>query len=169
MAERPTRAPSYRIEPVTEATLQHYRAVRLAMLLDAPRAFGGTYAATIVRDDAAWRARVEAAPAWLAWDGDRPVGSVGMGGHVGLAPDETGLIGMWVAAPARGTGLGEALVGVVIEAARAEGARRLVLDVAEENAAARALYERVGFTPTGRTWDNPEHGGVLEREYALVL
>jgi RimJ/RimL family protein N-acetyltransferase len=60
-------------------------------------------------------------------------------------------------------------VGVVIEAARAAGARRLVLDVAEENAAARALYERVGFTPTGRTWDNPEHGGVLEREYALVL
>lgn len=169
MAEHGTGATAYRIEPVTHANLPHWKVVRLAMLLDAPRAFGSTYAVTAARDEGWWRARIESAPAWLAWQGDRPVGSVGMGHHDGLAEDETALIGMWVARPARGTGLGEELIGVVAAAARAQGRRRLVLDVAEENAAARRLYERAGFRATGRTWLNPEHGGVPEVELALDL
>lgn len=161
---------AYRIEAVTEANLDHYRAVRLAMLLDAPRAFGSTYAGVVAHPRDWWLARITTCPTWLAWEGDRPVGSVGMGRHEGCVPDETSLIGMWVAAPARGRGVAERLVQQVLDAAASEGWRTVTLDVAEENHQARRLYERMGFTPTGRTWRNEVvDGGVDEVELAVRL
>lgn len=58
--------------------------------------------------------------------------------------------GIFVAAHARGRGIGSAL----IEALAAEGARRgygeMRLEVIDENVRARALYERRGFTAVGR-------------------
>ena len=69
--------------------------------------------------------------------------------------------GVWLDAPdcwledlfvredARGSGLGRALVEAAVERARARGCRRLDLDVAADNAAARALYERMGFASPG--------------------
>jgi GNAT superfamily N-acetyltransferase len=65
---------------------------------------------------------------------------------------------LWTAAPdcwledlyvdpaARRRGLGDALVRLALEAARARGARRLELDTSEDNEAARALYARHGFS-----------------------
>jgi ribosomal protein S18 acetylase RimI-like enzyme len=52
---------------------------------------------------------------------------------------------VYVQPDARGRGLGRALVSFAIERARARGARRLELDVAEDNAAALALYGSFGF------------------------
>ncbi|MGX7706459.1 GNAT family N-acetyltransferase [Methylobacterium sp. Gmos1] len=54
-----------------------------------------------------------------------------------------------VAAPARGRGVGYALVRGAEEKARRLGARVIVLEVGIRNAEARALYRRVGFTPRG--------------------
>ncbi|HEX8865291.1 MAG TPA: GNAT family N-acetyltransferase [Lentzea sp.] len=51
-----------------------------------------------------------------------------------------------VAASARGRGVGEALVRVVIDRARAAGVGRIVLSSSEKMAAAHRLYERLGFT-----------------------
>jgi ribosomal protein S18 acetylase RimI-like enzyme len=56
---------------------------------------------------------------------------------------------------ARGTGLGRALVEAAFERARQRGCRRIELDVNEQNTAAIAFYESLGFTtepkPPGRT------------------
>jgi GNAT superfamily N-acetyltransferase len=51
---------------------------------------------------------------------------------------------------ARRAGLGDALVALAAQRARARGARRMELDTNEENAAALALYERHGFSPRSK-------------------
>ena len=52
---------------------------------------------------------------------------------------------LFVAHPARGAGLGRALVEQVVALARERGSRRVELDANEDNAAALALYRSFGF------------------------
>jgi len=63
--------------------------------------------------------------------------------------DEAEVLGMGVLADARGTGLGRRLLDNALATAAARGARRMVLEVATNNAAARALYLGAGFEPVG--------------------
>lgn len=55
---------------------------------------------------------------------------------------------MWVAPEARGKGLGNSLIGAVVEWARRQSAEGVVLWVKRSNAKAIAIYERNGFAPT---------------------
>jgi ribosomal protein S18 acetylase RimI-like enzyme len=148
---------------------QVYRDVRLAMLLDAPRAFWTTHAQAAGRTDEQWRRMVGESRVWLAMDGDRAVGSVGTFRLPDQPEDEGVLVGMWVDSSARGQGVGERLVRAVLEAAVEQGLRRVVLEVAHENAPALALYERMGFRPTGRTGVMPHDPSITELEMELLL
>jgi ribosomal protein S18 acetylase RimI-like enzyme len=69
--------------------------------------------------------------------------------------DDCWLEDLYVDDGARGTGLGRALVEAAFERARERGCRRIELDVNEQNTAAIAFYEQLGFTtepkPPGRT------------------
>jgi ribosomal protein S18 acetylase RimI-like enzyme len=69
--------------------------------------------------------------------------------------DDCWLEDLYVDDGARGTGLGRALVEAALERARERGCRRIELDVNEQNTAALAFYEALGFTtepkPPGRT------------------
>ncbi|MFT3755397.1 MAG: N-acetyltransferase [Pseudoxanthomonas sp.] len=49
----------------------------------------------------------------------------------------------------RGRGIGGALIAHLVEQGRAQGKRRMVLDVAASNPQAQALYQRLGFVVTG--------------------
>jgi GNAT superfamily N-acetyltransferase len=51
---------------------------------------------------------------------------------------------LFVAEPARGTGIAEALIAACGEAARAHGAPRLIWQTAKDNLRAQAVYDRVG-------------------------
>ena len=53
---------------------------------------------------------------------------------------------VFVRGDARRAGLGDALVALAADRARARGARRMELDTNEDNVAALALYERHGFS-----------------------
>lgn len=53
---------------------------------------------------------------------------------------------LFVSADARRGGCGEALVRLALERAAARGCRRIELDTTEDNAAALALYKRLGFS-----------------------
>ena len=61
------------------------------------------------------------------------------------ASDDCWLEDLFVLEHARGAGMGRALVDLAVSRARERGCRRIELDVNERNAAALALYERVGF------------------------
>lgn len=82
--------------------------------------------------------------------------------------DEAEILTLAVRPEARQAGLGRTLVGAAaLEAAR-RGATRLFLEVAEDNAAGRALYARTGFTEAGRrtAYYARSDGGPID---ALVL
>ena len=84
----------------------------------------------------------------------------GMAG-VYLDAEQPRLWGMWVAPPARGRGLGRALVEAVTDWARVRAFGRLRLTVSDAAAAAERLYRGLGFAPTGleRRWSpTPRYG-----------
>lgn len=64
--------------------------------------------------------------------------------------DEAEILTLAVAPSARRHGLGRRLVEAAAVAAVQAGATRLFLEVADDNTAARGLYERTGFIPIGR-------------------
>ena len=55
---------------------------------------------------------------------------------------------LFVLPEARGLGIGEALVGALIEKAKMLGYSKILLDVGDYQAPARALYAKCGFTET---------------------
>lgn len=65
-----------------------------------------------------------------------------------IAP-EAELLTIAIRPEAQGQGLGRRLLAEVFRAARMAGASALFLEVAADNAAARALYAAAGFTQTG--------------------
>jgi len=67
-----------------------------------------------------------------------------------IAADEAEILTIGVAADAQRQGIGRKLVDGTIRAAVRAEARRLYLDVADSNTAARALYAACGFTEAGR-------------------
>jgi YbgC/YbaW family acyl-CoA thioester hydrolase len=86
------------------------------------------------------------------------------GGRLTAAHHGVSRIGrLAVRAPLRGGGLGAALVGRLVDAARARGDQEVQLDSA---ASAVALYRRAGFVPRGEVF---QHAGVVHQPMALKL
>ena len=67
-----------------------------------------------------------------------------------LAADEAEILTLAVLPAHRRGGTGRALVDQLVEQAKAHGASRLFLEVAEDNGAARALYRSAGFEEIAR-------------------
>ena len=62
---------------------------------------------------------------------------------------------LYVIPDRRGRGLGRALMNEVLEVARAEGAGHIELNTSDDDVAARALYEKLGFTNREGKPDGP--------------
>jgi RimJ/RimL family protein N-acetyltransferase len=82
----------------------------------------------------------------VAVAGDELIGSL----HIHPARFGVGDLGMLVARPWRGHGVGSALLAAAIEKARAEGLHKLSLEVFPHNEAGLALYRKFGFVEEGR-------------------
>ncbi|MEU7298767.1 GNAT family N-acetyltransferase [Streptomyces sp. NPDC007189] len=81
----------------------------------------------------------------VGWYGGEPGGSAGVRL---LAPGTAELTRVFVHPHLRGRGGAPLLVAAAEEAARALGARRLLLDTRDDLVEARALYARLGYTET---------------------
>jgi ribosomal protein S18 acetylase RimI-like enzyme len=145
------------------------RHIRLRALADAPDAFGSTYAEAVARPMATWSEQLENIATFVAVKDGKDVGLVRCVGDAHLH-DTAWLISMWVAPEARGQGIGDALVDAVIEYVRSTGSTRLLLDVADDNRQAIALYARKGFIPNGETGSlpSPRHH-ICEHQRELRL
>lgn len=121
------------------------RDVRLAALADAPYAYGSTLGTEEAFTEADWRDRLARAAWVVASDGERHVGLIG----AFLDGDTPMLVAVWVRPGCRGLGVGDALITEMLRWAKENRWSRVVLRVADGNAAARALFVRHGFEPTG--------------------
>lgn len=126
-----------------------WRAVRLAALADAPRAFGSSLAREETYGEADWRRWLDPASGLtaVAMLGEDVVGAVG--GYTPAGADSVLLVAMWARPELRGRGIGNALVADVLAWARENGWSTVRLRVADGNDAARRLFERNGFAATG--------------------
>ena len=159
------------VAPVVEKARGPGRRSRLLVLARDPRrpvglSEGAATVRPLLRDDlprlAAWSRQQndpvaaeypfldpEVERAWGAFDGDRLVGVVRA--EVRL-PRIWVLGGVYVEPTARGQGWGRVLLGAAVLAAEGTGAQ-VALYVREDRAAARGLYESVGFRTVGhRVW-----------------
>jgi ribosomal-protein-alanine N-acetyltransferase len=100
---------------------------------------------------------------WLAWCGELAAG-LALGQGLG---EECEILSLGVVPERRRAGIGSALVAAVADDARRRGARRLFLEVAGDNSAARALYAARGFVQIGRRANYYRRAGGLAD--ALVL
>jgi GNAT superfamily N-acetyltransferase len=138
------------------------RDIRLAALQDAPQAFASTYEHEAVFAEADWLRRVSRGGNFLAYPPERGSAPVGIVGGYEAGPGTIELISMWVSPAARGQGIGQALVEAIVGWARAKGAPRVHLWVAESNHNARLLYERCGFRPTAERQPLPSNEQIPE-------
>ena len=83
--------------------------------------------------------------------------------------DEAEVLTLAVRPAARRRGLGRALVEAATQAAARAGATVLHLEVAEDNAAARALYAAADFAPAGRRRGYYARGKGAAAVDALIL
>lgn len=131
------------------------RALRLAMLLDAPDAFGGALQRELDLDDETWQSRARV-PGFIAEERGRPLGMAVL--HETEAADPTlgpEIGAMWVVPDARGRGLAGSLVDACLRRATEAGHRRVRIHVMSDNPAALAAYAKAGFRPTGRLGEDP--------------
>jgi ribosomal protein S18 acetylase RimI-like enzyme len=127
------------------------RELRLQALEDAPEVFFSSLDSERrlpVEYWESWAGTVEHRIMFVAVEGPAWVGMAGASRHPEKS-DTVSLWWLWVAPAARGRGLARRFLQARADWARQCGASRLELAVAESNAAARALYQRLGFEPTG--------------------
>lgn len=119
------------------------------------------------------------------WDAaaiEQIIGIPGFFGVIGLAEDaavgfalalhlgtECEIVSLGVVQGCRRAGIGSVLLDWVCSEARRRGAERVVLDVAVDNDAARALYAARGFTVIGRRRNYYRHSGGLADALVLCL
>ncbi|PKB20456.1 GNAT family N-acetyltransferase [Janthinobacterium sp. 64] len=155
------------IRPTTGAGWPALKATRLAALLDAPTAFGASHASAAAFSDADWQQRAVSTPQrtfFLAFDDEQ---AIGLSAQVVAGNGECHLIAMWVRSDYRGMAVAQGLVDAVKQCAVNNGHRRLVLDVAPENARAAAFYQKQGFVflPEWEALESHPHIQVQKMEW----
>ncbi len=84
-----------------------------------------------------------------------------------VAADEAEILTLAVLPAARRSGLGRRLLEAAVATAARHGAVAMFLEVSENNAAARSLYEKSAFRPTGRRrryYDDGSDALVMRRD-----
>jgi len=148
---------------------ERLRRIRLRALVDSPDAFGSTAADTAARPAHSWVQQLTELHTLVAVLDGADIGMV-RGAPSGDDPHDAYLLSMWVDPDHRRRGVGEALVAALTAWARSAGFARLLLDVADHNAQAIALYTRCGFAPTGRAGSlPPPRDTITEHERALCI
>jgi ribosomal protein S18 acetylase RimI-like enzyme len=157
------------VREITADDWELMRDVRLSALAEAPDAFGSTYAREVAFGEPQWRGRIsERSVTFFAHvdpDVPAPAGLAGVYVEDGTAD----LVSMWVRPSARGHRVGESLVEAAARWAAARDFAVLFLWVTESNTAARRLYERCEFTPTGEHMPLPSNPALTEIRMSRVL
>jgi GNAT superfamily N-acetyltransferase len=152
------------IRQAQAADWEALRQLRLGALADAPGAFASTLEREVAFPAEVWRQRAQGGPGsanFIAREGGVDIGLVA----IFAEPDARGrmhLVSMWVTPRYRRRGVARALVDQAVRWAAERQAREVILWVADHNTAARRLYERIGFRPTGERQPLPSNPARTE-------
>jgi ribosomal protein S18 acetylase RimI-like enzyme len=127
---------------LSESDWRVFADLRLRALADTLGLADGQYRQEASFTAAQWRRRLRAHAQFAAVVDDRLVGLVGAQRE---NPESVYLYSLWVEPAARGRALAHALLTAALDWARAERVRTVTLRVSAVNAAARGVYERMGF------------------------
>jgi ribosomal protein S18 acetylase RimI-like enzyme len=165
-----------RIRAVLPGEWEKVRDLRLEALKDTPTAYVERYEDAVRLSADEWRIRAQRgaegskSTRWVAETQDgRWVGM--MVGYVD-ASGVAWLVGVYVAPEFRGrsAGVADRLLDAIISWARDQAnVKQLVLEVREDNEAAKRFYTRRGFTPTGNAKPYPLDPAYDEIELSLDL
>ena len=137
------------VRPLKGDDVEAYRAIRLEGLEIAPDAFASTLAREQAFSRENFSHRLQSGRTLGAFEGDALVGVVGLVVAAGEKERHKGtLVGMYVRQSTRGRGVGQALIAALLAMATGK-VEQVNLAVAEDNIAARRLYERCGFSAYG--------------------
>ena len=160
-----------RVRPIDAGDWHRWREFRLAMLQEAPYAFGTTYAEMVEKDDAFWQDRTatmaagETTTMFLAEEDGEWLACAG-----GYVEDGVpNVFGVWTRPDVRGRGYADACIRAVVEWARRAGAAEVRLWATDTNHAAQRVYDRLGFVPNGNTQPLPSDPALSESEHTLPL
>lgn len=162
------------IRVLSETDVNAYRALRLEMLRGEPGAFGRSAEEFGARRLQRVAEQLRPGPERFtlgAFEGERLLGVATFVREAGLKTRHKGNVyGVYVTPAARGRGLaGQLLAELIGRARQLPGLAVLMLAVSEPQAAARALYARLGFTVWGREPDALRVGGEAIPELHLRL
>jgi RimJ/RimL family protein N-acetyltransferase len=140
-----------RVSRLTADDWAVFAALRLRALADAVGGDHEQYRHEERFGETEWRYGIGEHTPFAAWLNGRPVGLIAA--H--RDSDETVfLYSLWLDPAARGHGIAAELLAATLDWARGVRARIMHLRVAANNAAARSVYERFGFTPQETTDDH---------------
>lgn len=150
------------------------RDIRLRALTVDPYAFGSSVQREQSKDDAWWKewaeedARSDDCATFVAEEDDRWIGLVGCF-REDDDPHAAKIFAMWVEPDARRRGVARALLETAEQWLVERGVREIRLSVSNANDAARTLYARQGYTPTGDTRPLASNPELTEVEMKRIL
>ena len=153
------------------ADWEELRKLRLRALADAPYAFSSTLEEVEAFPEEVWRRWAEGGPAsadFIAREGGASIGMAAIFAEFSV-PGRMQLVAMWVDPHYRRQGVARALIDHAVRWARDRQAHEVILWVADQNSAARRLYERIGFRPTGERQPLASHPALTESMLRLSL
>jgi ribosomal protein S18 acetylase RimI-like enzyme len=140
--------PAVRITRLTESDWEQFAELRLRALADTFGTADPQYVVEAHYSPADWHRRLRDHAQFVALLAGEAVGMVAVYQE---SADTAYVYSLWLDPGVRGRGLGGLLVATALDWARRRGVRTATLRMAPDNAAARRVYERLGFTevPTG--------------------
>lgn len=133
------------VPPVTRLAESDWRAfatLRLRALTDTLGTRDPQYREETAFTAAQWRRRLRAHAQFAVRIDEHLIGLIGAQRQT---PESVYLYSLWLEPGMRGKGFGRALVSAAVDWARSQDARFVTLRVAVANAAARGVYEELGF------------------------
>jgi len=154
-----------RLQPADAAL---YREIRLEALQKNPEAFGSTFEKESAQPLSWFEAAIRRADIFGGFLDGWLMGIAGFTVKEGTKNEHKGLLWtMYVRSDARKSGLGKILVAAVLDHARGR-VEMVQLTVVTENAAARRLYEAMGFVEYGYEKRALKHDGRYYDEVLMV-
>jgi RimJ/RimL family protein N-acetyltransferase len=135
-----------RVAQLNESDWRAFATLRLRALADTLGSDDPQYLQETSFTAAQWRRRLRAHTQFAALVNDRLVGLVGAQRE---NAESVYLYSLWVEPAARGHDLARTLLTAAVDWARSQRARTVTLRVSTQNAAARGVYERLGFGVAG--------------------